>query len=158
MQSVNGPCKVLTFEQYQALDREGNSGEADKVAAAVDGSTAPAVAPEDEVFYWREEYDSKRKIIKVGEVPSRLWPPPGDRADRERGDGTGVGLGLGVGMGLVGTGLGAAGNGNRLSCIFWGAWCLEPCFALDFAHGHRKSRPSSRCTARASSRRTPTAR
>ena len=61
---------MLTFEEYQALDREGNKGELSPSKEA--NVEAPAVQPDEEVYYWREEYDAKRKVIKVQPQVHRL--------------------------------------------------------------------------------------
>ena len=126
VQSVNGPCHVLTFAQYQSLSRQtGGAGEAPVAAAVAVSAAGPppaaktaagatgapgvgstpaaadtprasgaasapittgvpgatgdpeaALAPEkdtrylsipadEEVFYCREQYDSKHKVIRV---------------------------------------------------------------------------------------------
>jgi hypothetical protein len=68
VQSVNGPCKVLTFEQYQALDTDSGG----TAAAAAAAAATAAAAPEELILYWREDYDARRKSIKVGRIPHHV--------------------------------------------------------------------------------------
>lgn len=47
--TVNGPCKIFKFEEYQATE--------DKILEEAED--------EDNVFYYREQYDYKKGVIKV---------------------------------------------------------------------------------------------